>query len=205
MGWNEHFHECRRHILSKWSGQQVSFLIHNKENFCINLPWWSQKILQQLYAMGSRLISHEVNSAVGKSKTDEGHCPCQKIVFLKHNVWNFLVFIYDLLWSNKSVWIETWISERGGENMQLGQILTNDENQFSKSFGAQPFVRLGTHLLAMIKWETQLQLQIYWEASYISAWHARKSFASLQCFHLFRCIKARISFCAAFLWSSLLT
>ena len=35
--------------------------------------------------------------------------------------------------------------------MQLGQNLTNDENQFSKSFGAQPFVSLGTHLLAMIK------------------------------------------------------
>ena len=45
--------------------------------------------------------------------------------------------------------------------MQLGQILTNDGNQFSKSFGAQSLVRMGTHLLAMIKLETQLQLQEY--------------------------------------------
>ena len=53
--------------------------------------------------MGSRFISHEVNYAVGKSKTDEGHYPYQKVVFLKHNVWNFLVFIYDLSWSKAIV------------------------------------------------------------------------------------------------------
>ena len=136
MGWNEHFHECRRHILSKWSGQQVSFLIHNKENFCINLPWWSQKILQQLYAMGSRLISHEVNSAVGKSKTDEGHYPYQKVVFFKRQCVELPCFHFDLLWSKAMVL--KWVSLNRDLNFRKRRgkyaIRTNSDQRWKSVF-----------------------------------------------------------------------
>jgi len=57
--------------------------IHSQKKF-----QWLLKLLQQLYSMGFRLVSHEVNSAMGKA--DQGYYSFLEVVFMKDNVWNFL-------------------------------------------------------------------------------------------------------------------
>lgn len=57
--------------------------IHKQKKF-----QWLVKLLQQLYTMGFRLISHEVNSAMGK--TDQGYYSCLEVVLMRDNVWSFL-------------------------------------------------------------------------------------------------------------------
>jgi len=49
---------------------------------------WMLKLLQQLYTMGFRLISHEVNSAVGIAYDD--YYSFFEVVLMKDNVWSFL-------------------------------------------------------------------------------------------------------------------
>ena len=49
---------------------------------------WLLRVLQQLYRLGFRLVSHEVNTA--RKKTDAGYHSLLEVVLMKDTVWAFL-------------------------------------------------------------------------------------------------------------------
>merc|ERR1712032_1176060 len=51
---------------------------------------WLLKLLQQLYSLGFRLISHEVNMTVKDQSPWEGYHSLLEVVLMKDSVWSFL-------------------------------------------------------------------------------------------------------------------
>jgi len=59
--------------------------IHQQKRF-----QWLLKVLQQLYTLGFRLISHEVNMTVKNQSATKGYHAFLEVVLMRDSVWNFL-------------------------------------------------------------------------------------------------------------------
>lgn len=59
--------------------------IHQQKRF-----QWLLKVLQQLYKLGFRLISHEVNMTVKNQSATKGYHAYLETVLMRDNIWNFL-------------------------------------------------------------------------------------------------------------------
>jgi len=70
--------------------EQVAMELHLPPIHQQNRFQWLLKVLQELYILGFRLISHEVNMTVKNQSGTGGYHAFLEVVLMKDSVWNFL-------------------------------------------------------------------------------------------------------------------